>query len=124
MGSMIQAICECGFESEVFYAGAGMMDFKELCLAPAICLDCKKFLIENYKNKDEAECPVCNKNIVFYNDPRVKEIKNKSMRQGGPIFEWRLDDKIEKKFMLDDGRHLCPECGKLTLLFKETGCWD
>ena len=51
MGIIIKAICKCGFESEDIFAGGGFLNFQTNCSAPAICLNCRRFLIKNYMKK-------------------------------------------------------------------------
>ncbi len=64
MGSILKAICFCGFEKEDIYYGGGMMDFATHCGVPAINQRTGQFLTENYFNKDKLP-----KDITFYNDP-------------------------------------------------------
>jgi len=51
--------------------------YKTTCMAPAICLNCRKFLIKNYMKRHE-KCPDCEKEVTYYNDPSVQAQMNKS----------------------------------------------
>ena len=121
MGTIIKAICKCGFESKDILAGGGFSNFQTTCMAPAICLNCRKFLVKNYKEKDE-NCPTCGKKVVFYNDPSL-QIRIKEPTKARVIFSWRISDD-GKDFRLPDTLYLCPECGEMTLTFVEGGFWD
>ena len=68
MGTIIKAICKCGFESDDIFAGGSMFNFKTNCSAPAICPNCSKFQKGNYLNK-ESNCFVCKTKLTFYNNP-------------------------------------------------------
>lgn len=87
MGSILKAICKCGFESEDIFAGGGFQNFRTTCNAPAICLKCKKLLVKNYLQKHE-KCPDCGENITFYDDPKLQTQKNSSKKLTN-IFSWR-----------------------------------
>jgi hypothetical protein len=109
---MIEAKCRCGFESGTIMQGGGMLNFETIDYEPAICLKCKKFLVLNYKIKNQ-KCPDCNTEIVFYNDKSVQR-KTKSYQKKIP---WGA-------FYVPDTTCLCPRCGKLTMRFYFRGYWD
>jgi len=121
MGTIIKAICKCGFESEDIFAGGGFSNFQNTCTAPAICINCKRFLIKNYKKKHE-RCSDCGKEVTFYNDPSVRTQIDES-EKSGDIFSWPIDDQ-RGDFKLPNTRYLCPKCGKMTLEFAVVGNWD
>ena len=64
MGSILKAKCECGFKTK-FPGGAGKVDFNEKCNFPAICENCKEFVVINYLAKYH-RCPKCRKKVKFY----------------------------------------------------------
>jgi len=121
MGSIIKAICKCGFESEDIFAGGGFRNFQTTCTAPAICLNCQRFLIKNYMKK-HGKCPDCGKEVTFYNDPSVQTQMNESEKPRD-IFSWHISDE-RGDFQLPNTRYLCPKCGKMTLIFILIGNWD
>ncbi|MBN1573614.1 MAG: hypothetical protein JW984_10505 [Deltaproteobacteria bacterium] len=120
MGTVFQAKCECGFESEEIFAGGGMLNFTEYCGAPAICLKCRKLFVKNYL-KDNPKCSYCKRPVIFYDDPSVHAPIDSS-EEDNVIFDWRLED--DNFFELPDTMYLCPKCGKMTMEFISIGCWD
>jgi len=53
MGKLIQAGCECGFQSEEIYFGNSLKEHQNVLLyAPSICPNCKEMLIKNYYFKN------------------------------------------------------------------------
>lgn len=121
MGSIIKAVCKCGFESGDIFAGGGFQNFQTTCMAPAICLNCRKLLIKNY-TKEHEKCPDCGREVTFYNDPQVQTQTNES-KKTRDIFSWHTNDERED-FQLPDTQYLCPKCGKMTLTFILIGNWD
>ncbi|MBT7087989.1 hypothetical protein HN928_03400 [bacterium] len=121
MGSIIRAHCKCGFESEDIYAGGGMMNFHEICNAPAICLHCNTFLIKNYMKK-YSKCPKCRKKVTFYNDSQVQEKVSESDESYYDIFSWDMEEK--GTFFLLNIQYYCPKCKKKSLKFVDIGNWD
>ncbi len=109
MGGIIKAGCECGFETD-FMGGSGSEDFETVCKAPALCLNCKKFIVENYMDKN-AVCPDCKGNIIYYDDPDLQDTDDAQPSTDTTIF------------ILPDVKCLCPECGKKQMTFKHIGCW-
>jgi len=120
MGSMINAICDCGFQSGTIMVGGGMLNFDTVCYAPAICLRFNIFLVKNYLKK-YSKCPKCRKKVVFYNNPIVQEKLKRNENRYNDIFSWRLE---KSEFQLLDLNYLCPECGKMSLRFVREGHWD
>jgi predicted RNA-binding Zn-ribbon protein involved in translation (DUF1610 family) len=115
MGSIIKASCECGFESEDLFIGFGFADVSmDRYLAPAICLNCHKILIKNYKKK-YTKCPSCRKKVVFYNNTKLRAGLNNSSQS---------DNEKDEEFDLTFTTYLCPRCGKMTMRFFDVGCWD
>ncbi len=67
MGSILKAECECGFESDHLYVGAGMADFEKVCYAPAFCGNCRKLVVADYVS-GSPKCPECGGGVTFYDD--------------------------------------------------------
>jgi DNA-directed RNA polymerase subunit M/transcription elongation factor TFIIS len=121
MGSIIKAICKCGFDSGAILAGGNSHNFRRTCIAPAICLNCQRFLIKNYMKKHET-CPNCGKVVTFYDNPLVQTKMSKTKKSMN-IFSWHISDERED-FQLPNVRYLCPKCEKMTLKFVLVGYWD
>jgi Zn finger protein HypA/HybF involved in hydrogenase expression len=121
MGEIIEARCSCGFQPGAIFAGGGFSNFETVCAAPAICLHCTEFLVENYK-AEFSRCPKCHRNVTFYNDPKV-QATDEEPANDQPVFEWFAGDD-KGAFLLPDTRYLCPKCGNITLRFYDVGSWD
>ncbi len=108
MGSILKAICPCGFEKEDIYYGGGMMNFTTHCGVPAINQKTGQFLTENYFNKDKLP-----EEIVFYDDPKMYIGKLEQYRgiHWGDVYLKHKDN-------------LCPVCRSYSLSFTETGLFD
>jgi len=119
-GTILKASCPCGFHADNIMAGGGMANFKALCAAPAYCAACKKLEILNYLD-DDPKCAACAGKPVFYNDPSLQE-KLPPGAKPGIIFSWNTDKK--GTFSLPNVNYLCPQCGKMTLRFVQSGFWD
>ncbi len=114
MGGIIKAICECGFKTD-FIAGSTSTNYNEVCNAPALCLNCRNFLVKNYLS-DYKICPVCNNSITFYNDPCLQK-KNKSNNS-------YINNFIKTDFILPDTECLCPECSNTKMRFVRISCCE
>ena len=115
MGSMIQAKCECGFDSGTIVAGGGFMNFRSMGMEPALCQHCKRLVMRDYKTKS-SRCPECHKKVTFYNDLKLQR-PNEKQRRKSNVYEW-------EEFVLPDGEYLCPKCGRMAMRFKVVGHWD
>lgn len=120
MGSIIMAICECGYSSQHLFVGGGRIDHDKLT-APAICTKCKTVIERNYL-KPPAKCPKCRRKVKFYNEP-VLQSSLKDDSEENNIFEWHMDNPNED-FFLPDTNYLCPVCGQTKMKFLNCGCWD
>lgn len=68
MGQILRASCKkCGLENK-FCLGAGMSNFKTNCSVPGIDLKTNKFVVENYKNKEQLKG-----SILFYTEHELYE---------------------------------------------------
>lgn len=97
------------------------MNFMTVCDAPAICRNCRLFLVRNWL-KPSARCPRCRRQVTFYSDPSVQEPVSPPGDEADCILSWNTEGK--GTFRLPRTRYLCPSCGKLTLEFEEVGDWD
>jgi predicted RNA-binding Zn-ribbon protein involved in translation (DUF1610 family) len=124
MGSIIKAVCECGFSSPHIYAGGGFLDFRTSCKVPAICYKCDDIVVVNYL-RASVNCPKCGEEVIFYNDPSLR--KESTGAEGetelDAVFSWRMPH-TGKSFCLPATQYLCPKCGKMTLKFYQVGNWD
>jgi len=110
MAGMINAKCDCGFETD-FAVGcpAGHQDM--ICHAPSLCLQCRKFQIKNYL-APRNNCSECDHPVTFYNDPLLSRHRPANESINTPYF------------VLPDSECLCPQCRQMTLRFTPTGCWE
>lgn len=123
MGSLLQAKCECGFESKLIYAGGGFFIFKETLKAPALCTNCYTFTIRNYLKKYNY-CNKCRSKIIFYNDKKLWKDKNASQDELDSIFWWGIDFLNDKAFVLPNTLYVCPKCREYKMKFYPCGLWD
>ena len=114
MGSIIKAICQCGFESEDIYAGGGMADFMTRLSAPAYCKKCHSLVVSNYLSK-RSRCPKCRGRVIFYNNKELQISENQE-----EVFSWAISNE-EDVFRLPKTLYLCPRCGKMKLEFHDIG---
>jgi len=108
MGSILKAICPCGFEKEDILYGGGMMDFTTNSSVPALNRKTGDFLTENYFNKDKLPAEV-----VFYDDPQMYGDKLEVFN----AIHW-------ENVYLSPRSNLCPKCGDFAMEFMETGLFD
>ena len=111
MGIMIDAHCECGFESRMMGAGYGFHSFREG----------KKEPQEDYW---PSYCPKCRTLGMTDTVPKTRVCEH----CGGEVlmYGWKKVSKNKLTFR-DDSKstgHLCPQCQKFTLVFEEVGMWD
>jgi hypothetical protein len=110
IGTIIQAVCECGYESEEVFQGGGFESFTTTDMEPAYCPKCKELVVENRFVK-EPRCSKCHGDIKFYDHLDVGPGRT------GPGFQWG-------KVVIPSEKCLCPRCGKRTMRFVMAGCWD
>jgi hypothetical protein len=112
MGSIISAICGCGYENTM-PLGGGMENFTTYCNFPFYCEECR-ILFEENAFEEQVSCPKCKGTKT---DPYDK----KCLQEGTSVFEWDVGDR---ELILTNGNHICPKCGDYSLTFEEAGCWD
>jgi hypothetical protein len=122
VGSLLLAECPCmknkdNLTLEICFRG-GMLNFKTILNAPAICWNCKTFNVLNYLDKNK-KCPKCENNVTFYNDDELFEPVNDIEDDIFGFEEYQWDDFVIKK-----GYYLCPYCLKKTMRFVNIGMWD
>jgi hypothetical protein len=103
MGSIINAICKCGFEAKDCFIGVGVNYPNDLWNPePAICFHCSRFQISNYKSKSP-RCSICSKKIVFYRDEISLSIYSKDHLMIQGIFAQNVEKWIWSLWILEDG---------------------
>lgn len=128
MGTIIKAICECGFETRDMYLGGGMSGYivpygvgmsnhTAVCSFPNYCNSCKSLFVGNMLN-DKIICTECkSKDTVPYNDSSlVKDLSKTS-------FEWNSSTKYGQ-LNLSKENSFCPKCENYSLEFRFVGMWD
>jgi len=119
MGQMINAKCECGFETDVMCLGGGMLNFMTECAFPFYCEECS-FLFEGNIFDKSILCPKCHKADIYpYDSKKAYATLGKKN-----VFNWRVVDEIGRVLVLTDGNYICPSCRKFSLKFFDVGNWD
>jgi len=98
----------------MLFVGGGMMDFGEVCFAPALSRRKKAVVKRDYWKEPKPKSWA--KDLIWYNDPQLRgEIKYSDQ----PVFSW------SGSFELPDVNYLCPVCEKMTMRFEFGGImWD
>ena len=129
MGDMLQAVCECGYQSNILFVGGGMIDLGEICKVPYYCENCKyigatNILMKNPENPDEIiirktiKCSKCRRKVQHYG-----EVIKKTFEYADYVFfQWELED--ENSYIVNDKYYYCPKCKKIKLKFYPCGNWD
>jgi hypothetical protein len=121
MGTMVQALCQCGFESGILGFGGGWSNFTTYCGAPALCQACGALQVANYLD-ESSRCARCGGPVVYYDDPRLWANADDTPADSSHFSLWNLEGG--RVFRLPDTHCLCPKCGQMTLRFMDIGCWD
>ena len=107
MGTVLQAACECGYESEPVYVGYSMES--SVPNAAGFCENCEKVVtIFN----DDYVCRDCGGEIVAYEPPG-----NEKDEDDLPFID-------SSDWLLDKPEWYCPVCKNHTLQFLFSGLWD
>ena len=117
MGSIVKALCGCGYEKEM-HLGGGMRNFTTHCNFPFLCPHCA-IMFEGNLSRKSIPCSRCKatNGIPYDSDLACR-------RKGKKVFDWDIEDQIGRRLELTDGDYLCPGCGKFTMTFVDVGCWD
>jgi predicted Zn-ribbon and HTH transcriptional regulator len=112
MGTIIQAICPCGLESEPIMQGIGFSyPENKTQMEPAYCDTCG-IVVGRDLSKLFSKCPKCRKKIRFF----LEEMETVDEEQS--FIYPSLDYQRDKEHW-----H-CPRCKQETLQFWSMGCWD
>lgn len=112
MGSVVKAICECGYEKKIAIGG-GRLNFKTVEYFPCLCKTCREVVPVNLKSNAPI-CPECNSsdNLPFNNKTLI-------MDKGKDVISRSFDN------VLTDGIYKCPCSKNGKLKFFDTGLiWD
>jgi hypothetical protein len=119
MGSIIRAVCPCGFSTANLYLGGGMSSFLRMCAFPVRCSACHRFDVVNLYDSP-AECGGCHeRTLIPYDDPILV-----SQPGNDEIFSWETEEELGRTPILTDGTYLCPLCDRPELKFQRWGNWD
>jgi hypothetical protein len=113
MGTMVKAVCGCGYSSEVMALGGGRSNHLTSCGFPCCCKACKSLFKANMYDPD-VSCPHCDtSSVVPYDDPSLA-------LTGGvvdEIFSWNTSDRLGRELKIHDGKYFCPSCDNFSLMF-------
>ncbi len=100
-----------------------MLNFQEVCSAPAFCEQCQDMVVANYL-PSSPKCPGCGRPVVFYDDPSLQAEMPSSGEEDNrwDAFSWHASD--DKYFRLPNTKYSCPQCGEKRMTFADVGCWD
>ena len=90
MGTILKAVCACGFNNEKIHFGAGMED-EGICNVPALKNGSSKIEMKNIRKKDRFP------DYIFY----TEKIFNESCGKDEFYNAWEFKIKKKKDFKLD-----------------------
>lgn len=106
MGTIIKAVCSCGYKTKALFYGAGMMDFQKVSSVPALKNGSSEIEMINHKRKENFL------EYSFYTDDFLSGKPNSS----------HTIDHFDLKLHADN--NLCPKCKNYSLKFISCGCFD
>ena len=124
MGSMLQSVCKCGFESNCLSVEGRMMDFNEKCWTPCYCDECELVMTINILTKEGKKgwyrCPKCKKRVKYYGEIGEETFEDNGVNY---IFDWGIGG-MEKRYFLKEQSYHCPKCKEENLHIYSVGNWD
>jgi hypothetical protein len=126
MGSEVIATCQCGLNTNIMLGG-GMNNHLTINYFPCLCDRCHAVVQVNILGKS-MQCPQCKTaSVIPYDDPTLSVCREKP-----PIAKWEqllrwlgIRKERPEQWKLTDGNFKCPQCGKMSLHFKDSGLlWD
>jgi hypothetical protein len=111
MGTLIKAVCSCGYASKVMQQGIGFAyfdtgDYYE----PAYCDQCGEVRLRNRRKRPR--CGYCRKRMHFYfDDVGANPVPSP-------------DDLVFTNYLEQKELWHCPACKQETLRFEQWGTWD
>ena len=120
MGSIIEAQCSCGYESDPLRVGGGMADMGQRCMAPALSNRTGTLVLRNFWGKRSREDKTAG--ATFYTHHSLHGPDDTETAR--PVFEW-LGDEEKPDFVLVDISYKCPICERMKMRFIDAGVmWD
>ena len=138
MGSILQAKCSCGYESEELLLGSGMLDLGNKFEVPYYCDNCcqveslnlfKWVTTENISAIAEPEvreritCKSCRRKVQYYGE-LIKDFTYSIENDDVLAFRWGNVIGGLGEYSLPAKNQYCPKCKNMTLDFYDIGCWD
>ncbi len=138
MGSIFEAKCNCGYESDQLFLGGGMADFGERLEVPYYCDNCKHVGSLNLfkrislndmgggaepEPKKRITCKKCRRKVQHYGNLE-SGFTLQTKKDDTLAFEWGDVFSDVGKYYLSATEQYCPKCEKYTLRFYDVGCWD
>ena len=115
MGTMVEAVCGCGYSSGVMALGGGRSNHFTSCGFPCYCKACKSLFKANMYDPD-VSCPNCDtSSVVPYDDLSL------ALTDGvvDEMFSWNTSDRLGRELKIHDGKYFCPSCSESGLRFSE-----
>lgn len=118
-GTMVEARCECGYQSGAMLLFGGRANFTTVCMFPAYCAGVKQvFTVNMYQNPPAN--PLCHGAAPMpYDHPSLIGEVGK-----GIVASWNTERKLGRTLVLTNGAYLCPACGQKRMRFFPAGMWD
>ena len=117
MGSIVEALCPCGFSSGSFFLGSGMLGPPTRCAMPALCRNCRRIGAHDFLGK-RPRCSACRGPVEWC---AVEASPDRDPDEAPPVFDWTVEGRT---FVLSDVDYRCPACDQTTMRFLQAGCWD
>ena len=121
MGSLLLALCACGFSREIKEGPDG-----NIYLMPALCEGCLEFLISDYY---KPKCPACGKRVIFFGEMEHKYEsfilgEKKHIPAKNKMYQMPTHVDIALALPMAGNCYWCPKCGQKKLTFTYLGFWE
>lgn len=120
MGTMVEAVCGCGYSSGVMALGGGRSNHLTSCGFPCYCKACKSLFKANMYDPD-VSCPNCDTSSVVAYDDLSLALTGRVVEE---IFSWNTSDRLGRDLQLHDGVYFCPSCDHFSLMFEVTALYS
>ncbi|MBF0481074.1 MAG: hypothetical protein HQK81_04080 [Desulfovibrionaceae bacterium] len=117
-GDVLEAQCSCGYFKTGLFAFAGRSNYRDVCMAPALCKATGEVVLCNILDDSKAspDCPL--EHPAIYGGPDLPPLNPTR-----DIASWFLQSR-GIAVHITDGAYTCPRCGEVSLRFRKIGSWD